>query len=111
MDSDEHITGDSGDRGDGFAEFVCDKCGLCCQHLREFGDLYRDLDDGSGACRHHDRKTGLCRIYDTRPLKCRVEEGYLAFFSSFSRREYIEKTLEGCRHLKAKYGSHEQNEV
>ena len=23
--------------------FNCDKCGLCCQHLRDFGDLYHDL--------------------------------------------------------------------
>ena len=28
--------------------FHCTQCGACCRHLKAFGDLYADLDDGSG---------------------------------------------------------------
>lgn len=91
--------------------FICDKCGLCCQHLRDFGELYQDLDDGSGSCKYYDCETGLCSIYDKRPLKCRVEEGYAAYFNSISFSEYLAKTRLGCRYLKEKYGSYEQNKV
>ncbi len=91
--------------------FNCDKCGLCCQHLRDFGDLYHDLDDGTGCCRYYDSRTRLCRIYDIRPLKCRVKEGYSTYFNSISFSEYLAKTRLGCMYLKEKYGSHEQNKV
>lgn len=38
--------------------FHCDRCGACCLQLSCFGDLYVFLDDGSGVCRHYDRKKG-----------------------------------------------------
>ncbi len=82
--------------------FKCDKCGLCCRSLREFGSLYSDLDDGSGCCRYLDQETNLCSIYETRPLKCRVEEGYPASFSGIPYEVYIKGTIKGCQMLKAR---------
>lgn len=59
--------------------FNCDKCGLCCRSLKKFGELYADLDDGSGVCKFFDKTSNLCTIYDMRPLKCRVEDVKLTF--------------------------------
>lgn len=81
--------------------FVCDKCGLCCKNLKQFGDFYKELDDGTGVCIHFNSKTNLCGIYDQRPLKCRVEEGYLVYFQNdYTYEEYIRLTKAGCHKLK-----------
>ncbi len=81
--------------------FKCDKCGLCCRSLRYFGELYSDLDDGSGCCRYFDKSTNLCSIYEQRPLKCRVDEGYKVYFSNISYEKYIDATIKGCQALKS----------
>lgn len=83
--------------------FKCDKCGLCCRSLNDFGDLYSDLNDGNGCCKYFDAKTNLCTIYETRPLKCRVDEGYKKFFHSIPYDDYIEMTQKGCTLLKQKF--------
>ncbi len=49
--------------------FNCDKCGLCCRSLKKFGELYADLDDGSGVCKFLDKTSNLCTIYDMRHFK------------------------------------------
>jgi len=81
-------------------DFICDRCGLCCRALNQFGSLYSDLDDGSGCCRYLDKKSNLCSIYDNRPLKCRIEEGYKTYFSEIPYKQYIEQTIKGCNKLK-----------
>ena len=86
-------------------KFVCDKCGLCCSHLKDFGDAYASLDRGDGVCINFDSKTNTCTIYQDRPLICRVEEGYKAFFTGVSYKTYIKQTIRGCEILKKFYGN------
>ncbi len=81
-------------------KFHCDKCGLCCQNLKRFGDFYKDLDNGNGICIHFNTETKLCKIYKYRPLKCRVIEGKDIYFKNIPLDVYIRKTYEGCNILK-----------
>lgn len=80
-------------------EFVCDKCGICCQSLKG-AELYKDLDDGTGVCRYFDKTTKLCTIYDHRPEKCSVEKMYKYFADRYSYDEYIQLNMESCKKLK-----------
>ncbi len=84
-------------------KFQCDKCGLCCQHLELFGEIYSELDDGTGVCRYFDKETNLCKIYLHRPIICRVEEGYEVYFKDIPYKEYIKVTKESCNRLKQRY--------
>lgn len=84
--------------------FKCDKCGLCCKSLKMMGELYSDLDDGSGCCKFFNQENNLCSIYENRPLKCRVEEGYKVYFSHIPYETYLKQTQEGCKKLKAIWG-------
>lgn len=84
--------------------FECTRCGACCSHLRAFGDLYSDLDNGRGVCRFYDQKSHLCLCYEHRPLKCRVREGYVFFSKTMSFEEYILKTRQGCLYLRGLSG-------
>ena len=68
--------------------------------LRQMGNLYSELDDGTGCCKYFNKSTRLCSIYDNRPLKCKIKEGYKAYFSDISYQEYIKITKEGCKILK-----------
>lgn len=79
--------------------FVCDKCGLCCQNLDK-NSLYKDLDDGTGVCIHYDKETHLCKIYDSRPVKCNIEKAYYEFDFDMPYSEYMELNYEACRKLK-----------
>lgn len=85
--------------------FNCDKCGLCCRSLKKFGELYADLDDGSGVCKFLDKTSNLCIIYDMRPLKCRVEDAYKAYFSKIPYKVYIDFTYQMCENLKKQHES------
>lgn len=84
-------------------KFTCDKCGLCCSHLKDFGPPYENLDRGDGVCKNFNEETKLCNIYEQRPILCRVEDGYKQFFSHIPYEEYVEKNLLGCQALKDKY--------
>ena len=91
-------------REQGQLHFKYQACGACCSHLKAFGALYADLDDGSGVCRHYDKATKLCKIYATRPLKCRVEEGYGPYFASqIAYEDYLYLTAQGCLKLMQLY--------
>lgn len=76
--------------------FHCTQCGVCCRHLKAFGDLYADLDDGSGVCRFYEAASRRCLRYEDRPLKCRVPEGYALFQDVMTPEEYLAKTKQGC---------------
>ena len=80
-------------------DFRCDKCGLCCQNLKN-NPLYSDLDDGTGVCIYYDRATHLCTIYDHRPIKCNVEKAYAEYGFEMPYEEYVELNYEACRKLK-----------
>ena len=80
-------------------DFICDKCGLCCQNLNN-NPLYDDLHDGNGICRYYDIHTHLCTIYDHRPIKCNVKEAYKAFNFKMSYTDYLKINYEACRKLK-----------
>jgi hypothetical protein len=79
--------------------FSCSRCGACCSHLRAFGDIYSDLDDGNGICIFYDSIMHACLQYETRPLRCRIIEGYEFFKQYMSFEEYIFKTKQGCAYL------------
>ncbi len=85
--------------------FLCDKCGICCQSLKQFGELYADLDDGTGCCRHFDKRSHLCKIYANRPIKCNVIAAHKVYFSHIPFEEYIQKTKLGCQKLKKAFHS------
>jgi Fe-S-cluster containining protein len=76
--------------------FICVKCGLCCQNLHLFNNIYNDLDDGYGVCKFFDKFHNLCTIYEHRPLKCNVEKSYYMFNHLFSYNQYLELMREGC---------------
>lgn len=80
--------------------FDCDRCGLCCRHLKGI-KLLRDLDDGGGICRFLDRGTNLCTIYGSRPLFCNVDAAYDAFFrDEMTREEFYRLNHLACKKLK-----------
>ena len=81
------------------SEFVCDKCGLCCQNLM-YSERYGDLDDGTGVCIYYDKETHLCTIYDHRPKKCNVKASYEDMADIMSYEEYLRLNYEACEHLK-----------
>ena len=83
-------------------KFVCDKCGICCQSLKQ-NDLYKDLDDGTGTCRYFDKDTNLCKIYYNRPEKCNVEAMYKYFRNVMSYEEYINANMESCNQLRKEW--------
>lgn len=83
-------------------EFICNKCGLCCQSLRS-SELYKDLDDGTGVCRYFDKDTKLCTIYANRPEKCSVEKMYKYFADTYTYEEYIRLNTECCERLKKRH--------
>ena len=82
-------------------DFICDKCGLCCESLNE-NEMYADLNDGTGTCRYYDKDTHLCTIYNSRPLKCNVVEAYtgLGFDKLMSYEDYLEMNSNACKDLK-----------
>lgn len=80
--------------------FQCDGCGACCLQLPLFGDIYAELDDGNGVCRHYDQETRRCTIYAQRPLQCRVDDGYRAWFSDIPYERYLLGVEEGCHRLR-----------
>lgn len=81
------------------SEFVCDKCGLCCQNIH-LSKEHSNLDDGTGVCIFYDKKSHLCKIYDYRPEKCNVKQGYQRFKNVMSYDEYLQKNYDICRALK-----------
>ena len=82
--------------------FLCDQCGLCCEHLNG-NPAYQDLDDGSGTCRYYDRQTRLCTIYYQRPMKCNVQAAYALFCHVLSYEEYISLNTAACKQLKRQF--------
>lgn len=81
--------------------FICDKCGLCCQSLQN-NPIYSDLDDGTGTCIYYDKVTHLCTIYDSRPIKCNVKAAYEAYKFEMSYEQYLDLNYEACKTLKEK---------
>ena len=80
-------------------DFMCDKCGLCCQNLAG-NPLYEDLHDGDGICRYYDTKTHLCSIYDNRPIKCNIKKAYFEFGFDIPYSEYLSLNYQACNALK-----------
>ena len=80
--------------------FQCDKCGMCCKHLKEC-KVYSDLDRGDGICKNYDEKSCLCTIYYNRPIKCRIDEMYEQhYYKFYSKEEYYNLNYEACKKLK-----------
>ena len=79
--------------------FICDKCGLCCQNIGG-NPLAKDLDNGNGVCKFYDPITKLCKIYDERPDICNVEKGYKYYKNRMSYEEYLELNYKLCDVLK-----------
>ena len=82
--------------------FICDKCGLCCQSLKGI-DLYKDLDDGTGTCKYFDKNTNLCKIYYHRPEKCNVEAMYKYFEDKLTYNKWINLNIMSCQELKQNF--------
>lgn len=80
-------------------DFFCDKCGLCCQNLNR-NPIYKNLDDGTGVCKHYDRETRMCLIYNSRPLICNVKLGYELFADKLTYEEYLKMNYDMCKILK-----------
>lgn len=83
--------------------FLCDKCGLCCKHIKGIKELENFmLEDGS--CINLNNETNLCRIYDVRPKICRVYEMFEdVFFKFMNKEEYIKLNIKSCEILKNLY--------
>ena len=79
--------------------FVCDKCGLCCERLN-LSHEYDDLNDGTGTCIYFDKRKRLCSIYENRPEKCNIEASYYRFKSVLSYEEYLEINYQTCKLFK-----------
>ncbi len=83
--------------------FKCDKCGLCCQNLKEVS-IKNKLDRGDGICRHFDKKSHMCKIYNNRPLICNVDKFYNIFLKDkMSKICYYELNYTACRQLKQSF--------
>ncbi|MCZ6159384.1 YkgJ family cysteine cluster protein [Campylobacter ureolyticus] len=83
--------------------FECDKCGLCCRHIKGIKELEDFmLDDES--CINLDKTLNLCKIYDKRPDICRVDEMFKKVFYKFmSKEEYLNLSVLSCEKLKEIY--------
>ncbi len=83
--------------------FECDKCGLCCRHIKDIKELENFmLDDES--CINLDKTSNLCKIYDRRPDICRVDEMFKKVFYKFmSKEEYLNLNILSCEKLKEIY--------
>lgn len=80
--------------------FSCDRCGLCCRHIKNI-ELLKELDDGTGTCRFLNRETNLCSIYNSRPLICNVDDAYEIFFKeNMTREEYYMLNYSACKKFK-----------
>lgn len=80
-------------------EFICKKCGLCCQNLH-LNSIYDDMHNGNGICKFLDLRNNLCSIYDTRPDICNVKKGYDLFKENMSFDQYVENNYSVCKKLK-----------
>ena len=81
-------------------KFFCDKCGLCCRHIKGIKEL-EGFDKGNGVCKYLDEKTNLCEIYENRPLICRVDDMYHKYFNKiYSKQEYYKLNYNACKKLK-----------
>lgn len=77
-------------------EFICNRCGKCCEKLN-LSPLYDDLHDGSGICRYFNRKTRLCTIYKRRPIKCNIKLSYKKVYKRTMGYDlYIKINYEAC---------------
>jgi len=83
--------------------FLCDGCGLCCQHISEIEEL-KEFHNGDGICIHLNRENNQCNIYETRPNVCRVEKMYdLVYHKEFnSKQEFYNANMAICNVLKAR---------
>lgn len=89
--------------------FQCDKCGLCCKHLKGI-NLYEHLNRGDGVCMFFNEVTNLCIIYENRPLVCKVDDMYEAYFSKdINKEEYYEMNYEACLELKKNFGENDKH--
>lgn len=80
--------------------FICDKCGLCCQSLNKL-KIESKLNDATGTCIHFDKKTKLCKIYNHRPPQCNVDYMYENYFSKIMTIDkYYEINYKVCKLLK-----------
>jgi len=84
--------------------FLCDGCGLCCQHILKIEEL-KTFHNGDGVCIHLNKENNQCRIYDTRPDVCRVEKMYdLVYHKDFKTKEqFYSANMSICTLLKEKY--------
>ncbi|MGD9585419.1 MAG: YkgJ family cysteine cluster protein [Brachymonas sp.] len=79
--------------------FPCSQCGLCCQQVYR-SNLTIHLDRGDGTCRHFDANSKSCIIYDQRPDICRVDQQFIAHYSSqYSWDEFIYLNMQVCKQL------------
>lgn len=84
--------------------FLCDGCGLCCQHIGEIKEL-KEFHNGDGVCIHLNKENHQCTIYETRPDVCRVEKMYdLIYHKEFqSKQQFYNANMNICKTLKEKY--------
>ena len=84
--------------------FLCDKCGLCCQHIPEIEEL-KNFHNGNGICIHFDKESYKCKIYETRPNVCRVEKMYdLVYHKEFkTKEEFYTANMTICNILKKQH--------
>ncbi len=84
-------------------KFKCDRCGLCCRHIKG-NPFSKGFDAGDGVCKFLNRKTNLCTIYDNRPDFCNVEKGYKKYFAElYSEEDYLRLNYEFCAKLKEEF--------
>lgn len=78
--------------------FECDKCGVCCKHIRLSN--HSELDRGDGVCKHLTAEN-LCAIYESRPIFCNVDAYWEKFLSDkISRQKFHELNRKSCEELK-----------
>ena len=83
--------------------FNCDRCGLCCQNLKEI-PIKTKLDRGDGICQYFDEQNHVCKIYNTRPIICNVDKFYNLFLNNkMSKVCYYELNYIACRQLKQRF--------
>ena len=77
--------------------FPCDRCGLCCRHIK------RDkMPNENGVCKYLDENTNLCKIYENRPVICRVDDYYERYCKdTMTREEFYAVNLENCKMIKS----------
>lgn len=83
--------------------FECDRCGLCCRHIKGIKELENFLLDDE-SCINLDKTSNLCKIYDKRPDICRVDKMFKKVFYKFiSKEEYLNLNASSCKKLKEIY--------